>query len=1135
MRRTIIISLLAVVLLIVMAVGSSSFAREAPEKEKKLTKNKVFLSPTGDDPALSLLNINNMTYWVKFNGESAHSRNDDSGIYFPRGMVWCIYKDGIKWSGRCYLDEDMTIPAPEQRIRIGGNDYGVGSTNGGWVEGSGATAQRISTADPRVRVWRIRRDYYTEMIDSEGEWTGVMKMDAKEFNELGGGEDPSDADMQEIWDFYESDWTNWPVDLGAPYIDRNGNGVFDPPPAFSADFTVEDLIPGGYDEPGLAGKDPNSPADQVLWNVFNDLDETLTLDKEGSYPFGFELQRTVWGYKRTDALGNIFFEQVLIINKGGVDVGGGNLGTFWMDSCWVCQWSDPDLGSAFDDLVGCDTTLSMGYVYNANALDYEYTRYKQTVPAAGYDFLGGPLVVSPGDQAIFNLKPKPDFKNLPMTTFFWFSAGSAISDPGGDYEGGLEWDAMHRGFQPHADVDEPYPFPPGVRPSKFPLSGDPVMGTGLVDGLGELYSFAPGDRRLGMTSGPFQMAPGDTQQVVMGFIVGQGADRFSSISVMKFNDRLAQLTYDNLFQVPSAPAAPNVKVTELDGKVLLNWGHDFDQLAMIEGTVSNPGNYTFEGYNVYQFPRATSNLTESVRLATYDKVTNPPIVFDDQFDPVSGQILFMPVQYGSNAGLQRYYTLDRDYVRDIARIYNGEEYYMAVTAYAVALDEGAIPKTLESLPQVVTVVPHREMMGTRYGAEDLETISTDDITHPFGTGDIQILPLVVTPQDIIDADYTVEFNQDTIWEVVLGDSIYHFSYDFMKNGQEIEADLDNFSLNEIYPILDGILWKVGGLTFAAPTDFTDYTVVGTGDYDIDSYAVNGWSNTADALDAYGDGTTDLLLLQGDIQLRFTGEYDAKSGTVIPVKEGTGSLATVYSANGMADHPLNPNPGSTDRFTVRIPFEAWDMERDMQINVLMRVRMQSSTADPFYAFDPADRMYVFFNALPYKETVLTEAEDASLTWNMVFWEMDWDEGDVLTFKYANKVQPDELFVIDTGPYVQTLDAETAENDVERITVYPNPYYAFNPAELTRLSRFVTFNNLPKKAKIRIFNLAGHLVATIDKDGDSPFQRWDLLNHDGLPVASGMYIAHITMTLPTGGEAEKIVKLAVILEQEVLDVY
>ena len=80
MRRTIIISLLAVVLLIVMAVGSSSFAREAPEKEKKLTKNKVFLSPTGDDPALSLLNINNMTYWVKFNGESAHSRNDDSGI-----------------------------------------------------------------------------------------------------------------------------------------------------------------------------------------------------------------------------------------------------------------------------------------------------------------------------------------------------------------------------------------------------------------------------------------------------------------------------------------------------------------------------------------------------------------------------------------------------------------------------------------------------------------------------------------------------------------------------------------------------------------------------------------------------------------------------------------------------------------------------------------------------------------------------------------------------------------------------------------------------------------------------------------------------------------------------------------------
>jgi hypothetical protein len=63
-----------------------------------------------------------------------------------------------------------------------------------------------------------------------------------------------------------------------------------------------------------------------------------------------------------------------------------------------------------------------------------------------------------------------------------------------------------------------------------------------------------------------------------------------------------------------------------------------------------------------------------------------------------------------------------------------------------------------------------------------------------------------------------------------------------------------------------------------------------------------------------------------------------------------------------------------------------------------------------------------------------------------------------------------------------------------------------------------------------------VRTIEKDNASEFQRWDLLNHDGLPVASGMYIAHIEVTLPTDGStAEKILKFAIIQEQEVLDVY
>jgi len=259
-----------------------------------------------------------------------------------------------------------------------------------------------------------------------------LKRDAGESIEF--EHDVTDADMQAVYDRYELDWENWPVELGAPYIDRDGNGEYDAPPHFSATFTVDDLIAGGYDEPGIAGADPNSPADQVVWTVYNDLDRDFCLTLMQTYPMGLEVQITVWGYKRTDALGSIYFRRARIINKGGVDTDGDGTvdGSFWIDSMYVAQWSDPDLGSAGDDLLGCDTTLSMGYVYNGNANDNEYVKFNLPPPSAGYDFLQGPIIASPGDVAVFDLKYRNGFKNFPMTSFSWFSAGSPIADPSFD-------------------------------------------------------------------------------------------------------------------------------------------------------------------------------------------------------------------------------------------------------------------------------------------------------------------------------------------------------------------------------------------------------------------------------------------------------------------------------------------------------------------------------------------------------------------------------------------------------------------------------------------------------------------------------------------------------------------------------
>jgi hypothetical protein len=115
---------------------------------------------------------------------------------------------------------------------------------------------------------------------------------------------------------------------------------------------------------------------------------------------------------------------------------------------------------------------------------------------------------------------------------------------------------------------------------------------------------------------------------------------------------------------------------------------------------------------------------------------------------------------------------------------------------------------------------------------------------------------------------------------------------------------------------------------------------------------------------------------------------------------------------------------------------------------------------------------------------------------------------------------------------TFSVETQKADLNKINVFPNPYYALNAAETNRFVRFVTFNFLPEKATIRIFNVAGQLVRILEKNDTSQFLRWDLNNQSNFPVASGMYIAHIDM--PETG-ATKVLKVAVIQEQEVLEVF
>ena len=500
-------------------------------------------------PAYSAINVNGITSWTGASGSSNHSPTGRDGTYFPRKTGPVVYQDGIVWGAKIFNSafEASGTPADTQSIRVGGNLWAVGlSTAAGYVTGLGPTAVAISPTNPRARVYRIRRDYRTMTVEE-------LTRDAADMNEIADTA-ATNAQRDSIKARYEQDWINWPVDLGSPYIERNGVPGYQAPPPFDSSFTADSLL-GKYDEPGVAG-DPDAPADQVLWTVFNDLDTALSRKIAGSLPLGLEIRKTVWAYK-SGTLDNVYFTRHQITNKGGVDTSkaaGDQKGTFWLDSMYVAQWADVDVGAGSDDLLGCDSALALGFAFNGNATDLVFTPLGLAPSAVAYRLIAGPIQFTNGaDTAFYGSHRIPKYKNIGMSAFCYYASATPYSESGfSDYNVGTSrWWKVLNGYAPVGTFSDPpqkygflWPF------TRFQFSGDPIAGTGRLDGLGTPDSPAPGERRMVLVTGPISLAPGQTNEMVIAVAAGNGADRLSSLTLAKTATELAKQMFESGFRSP---------------------------------------------------------------------------------------------------------------------------------------------------------------------------------------------------------------------------------------------------------------------------------------------------------------------------------------------------------------------------------------------------------------------------------------------------------------------------------------------------------------------------------------------------------------------------------------------------------
>ena len=1069
---------------------------------------KPRLQKTLTNPSQSLININNATMWVT--EEGFHDWVVASGWNgaFPNGKpIGAIFAEGIVWGG---FVSDGASPV----VRVDGNTYGTGCA-------------------PITRLYRVRPDYLT----------GNLTSDAATYNDIPIGA-VTEPDIQAIRDQYATDWNEWPASEGAPFKDVNNNGTYEP----------------DVDIPGIPG------ASQTLFIKYND---NLSAANYGSPPIGMEVSETYWAYSYSGALGNVIYKKVDMVYKGTPTSASNSR----IDSMYIVQWADPDVGTSSDDFAGCDTTLNLGYAYSSSADDGAYDGYNLAPPAVGYDFLQGvsKFTGNPNDSAIFNLQWRKGYKYInskPMSSFVYFAAGGGWSDADFNYNGTLQFYNLMRGNKSRPPYPTYAPFPVDVADvtadGTFLLAGDPVTGTGKIDGSYE----GPGDRRIMVTNGPISMSLGDTAEVVLALVYSSSVSKaegnnLTSIASLKKNDLTAQIVFDQLFKLPNIDP-PNVSVANLNNKVVLSWGADVSNLNSIENFSDQ--NYTFEGYEVYQLPTSSSSLSDGILLGTFDAVNGVQAIYDTAI--VNGTAIPELAADGKDKGIQRYFTIVDDKVRGTA-LRNGQEYYFAVVSYAY----NPVPllpfHVLRSAFVIQTTVPQTTLPGVRLSSSVGDSLS---VVHSAGVSDGSVAAIVVDPTQVTGHNYEVTF-RDTAGAIVWDLTDVSMTPPVVKASNQT-----NQGGGDDYPIVDGLVVKAIG----PPVAGKSYSYESAVPSNISPIALQAYTDYTGGRWITGGHEGEIFFGGVYLEPNFWGETSLKAGEHKPVVIKFRPMASYTDLNGNGAYDIgepyvvdDPNqtqkafmyqtfsPGSYLGF-FDLPFTVWDISdpaNPRQLNVVVRDRDQNHQWDLNHLTDPPDPLlpnggdqqfnYTWILNTTYDPTgtMYGDGTGGSIDfWSFdggngvwdgmwVMWLNDRDNGGMLAEESSLTLIPNAVnlasdkFTFSSTPNSSSQDL--AKEDVGKINVFPNPYYGFQSRETSPDNKYVTFSHLPDNAVIRIFDISGVLVKTINHISTSgQFDVWDLQNDNNYPVASGIYIVYIDMP---GLGTTKILKLAVIQEQQILKVY
>ena len=400
-------------------------------------------------------------------------------------------------------------------------------------------------------------------------------------------------------------WVAWgeAVKGGAKFYDGDGDGLYDP-----VDKNGNGEWDPEEDSPDLLGT-------ETAWCVYTDSKPSNFREFTDISSQGIEIRQTVWAYATDNDLGNIIFVRYSLLNTG--------LVSEVHDSVYFGVWADPDLGDPYDDMVGSDTTLNAGFLYNNGSDDI----WGVDPPCFLIDFFQGPWEESddPSDFALNTQGPLLGVdtiwghNNVPMTSFVHYIQGHpSQGDPDDEFESRF----YLQGFNQQGDIVDPCDWEFGVVRGgqdcatidpKYMYSGDPINLEGWIHA-------GPDDQRQMSNTGPFKLYRDKPVDVVVAYVAGRGNSAFASIKEAKKIDRSAQFVFQNNFLYPAPPPAivPIVKANDKAIELIWETKPQMDYNEVGVGYDMHFEWYEVKMYNSYTTADKNDGRENAKVIARYD-------------------------------------------------------------------------------------------------------------------------------------------------------------------------------------------------------------------------------------------------------------------------------------------------------------------------------------------------------------------------------------------------------------------------------------------------------------------------------------------------------------------------------------